>query len=136
MPRGPWPPPPGPVQTSHKKDGRQRRQHRFHVSCPPPYPASGSDAGFRAAWDKQHEIHAVLFGCLTLCLQGSPLSPPSPYQISYWSDISEILVLFIDQLMSNLGTKTTQNMYDFEKSHLPHTVLMGGFLGQHFGKVP
>ena len=68
-------------------------------------------------------------------LQGSPLSPPSPYQISYWSDISEILVLFIGQLMSNLGTKTTQNMYDFEKSHLPHTVLMGGFLGQHFGKV-
>ena len=28
--------PPSPVETSHKKDGRQRRPHRFHVSCPPP----------------------------------------------------------------------------------------------------
>ena len=27
--------PPGPVKISHKKDGRQRRPHRFHVSCPP-----------------------------------------------------------------------------------------------------
>ena len=32
--------PPGPV--GHKKDGRQRRPHRFHVSRPPPYPATGS----------------------------------------------------------------------------------------------
>ena len=43
VPRGPWPPP-GPVKTSHKKDGHQRRLHRFHVSWPPPYPAAGSDA--------------------------------------------------------------------------------------------
>ena len=35
---------PGPVKTSDKKDGRQRRPHKFHVSCPPPYPAAGSDA--------------------------------------------------------------------------------------------
>ena len=34
---------PSPVQTSHKKDGRQRRPHRFHVSCPP-HPTAGSDA--------------------------------------------------------------------------------------------
>ena len=40
--RGPCPPP-SPVQTSHKKDGHQKRPHRFHVSCPP-YPATGSDA--------------------------------------------------------------------------------------------
>ena len=33
-PRGPWPP--SPVETSHKKDGRQRQPHRFHVSWPPP----------------------------------------------------------------------------------------------------
>ena len=33
--------PPGPVKISHKKDGRQIRLHRFHVSCPP-YPAAGS----------------------------------------------------------------------------------------------
>ena len=33
--------PDGPVKISHKKDGRQRRRHRFHVSCPP-YPATGS----------------------------------------------------------------------------------------------
>ena len=25
-----------PVKISHEKDGRQRRTHRFHVSCPPP----------------------------------------------------------------------------------------------------
>ena len=34
--------PPGPVKIGHKKDGRQRRPHRFHVSRPPPYPAAGS----------------------------------------------------------------------------------------------
>ena len=28
--------PPSPVEISHKKDGRQRRSHRFHVSGPPP----------------------------------------------------------------------------------------------------
>ena len=37
--------PQSPVEISHKKDGRQRWPHRFHVSCPPPYPAAGSDAG-------------------------------------------------------------------------------------------
>ena len=35
-------PPPGPVKIGHKKDGRQRRPHRFHVSRPPPYPTAGS----------------------------------------------------------------------------------------------
>ena len=35
--------PPSPVEISHKKDGRQRQPHRFHVSCPP-YQATGSDA--------------------------------------------------------------------------------------------
>ena len=34
--------PPGPVKIGHKKDGRQRRPHRFHVSRSPPYPAAGS----------------------------------------------------------------------------------------------
>ena len=33
-PSGPWPP--SPVKISHKKDGRQRWPHRFHVSWPPP----------------------------------------------------------------------------------------------------
>ena len=36
-PRGPCPPP-GPVKIGHKKDGHQRRPHRFHVSRPPPLP--------------------------------------------------------------------------------------------------
>ena len=36
-PRGPWPP--SPVEISHKRDGHQRRPHRFHVSCPTPPPA-------------------------------------------------------------------------------------------------
>ena len=40
--RGGHAPPPSPVKTSHKKDGRQRRPHRFQVSWPPPYPAAGS----------------------------------------------------------------------------------------------
>ena len=31
-------PPPGPVKIGHKKDGRQRWPHRFHVSRPPPLP--------------------------------------------------------------------------------------------------
>ena len=34
VPRGPCPL--QHVQISHKKDGRQRRQQRFYVSCPPP----------------------------------------------------------------------------------------------------
>ena len=29
-------PPPGPVKIGHKKDGRRRQLHRFHVSRPPP----------------------------------------------------------------------------------------------------
>ena len=41
-PRGPCPP--GLVNISHKKDGRQRRLHRFFVSWPP-YPAAGSATG-------------------------------------------------------------------------------------------
>ena len=32
---GAMPPPPGPVQISHKKYGRRRCPHRFHVSRPP-----------------------------------------------------------------------------------------------------
>ena len=35
------PHPPVPVKISLKKDGHQRRLHRFHISCPP-YPAAGS----------------------------------------------------------------------------------------------
>ena len=35
-------PPNSPVKISHKKDGCQRRTHRFHVSWPP-NPAAGSD---------------------------------------------------------------------------------------------
>ena len=38
-------PPPGPVKISHKKDGRRRRVHRFHVSRPP-YLATGSATGW------------------------------------------------------------------------------------------
>ena len=36
--------PPRPVKISHKKDGCQRRLHRFHVSWSP-YPAAGSATG-------------------------------------------------------------------------------------------
>ena len=34
--------PPSPVRIGHKKDGRRRWPHRFHVSRPPPYPVAGS----------------------------------------------------------------------------------------------
>ena len=33
--RGGHAPSPGPVKITHKKDGHQRRLHRFHVSAPP-----------------------------------------------------------------------------------------------------
>ena len=36
------PPPPGRVKISYKKDGHKRQPHRFHVSHPPPYQATGS----------------------------------------------------------------------------------------------
>ena len=42
--------PPGPVNIGHKKDGRQRRPHRFHVSRPPPYPAAGSATVWIRLW--------------------------------------------------------------------------------------
>ena len=44
---GPCTPPPVPVKTSHKRDGRHRWPLIFHVSCLPPPPPSdhpGSDA--------------------------------------------------------------------------------------------
>ena len=56
VPKGPWLPP-SPVQTSHKKDGHQRRPHRFHVSCPPPHPAAGSDA---VPFTTVHVLHFLL----------------------------------------------------------------------------
>ena len=34
--------PPGPVKIGHKTDGHRRGLHRFHVSQPTPYPATGS----------------------------------------------------------------------------------------------
>ena len=37
-------PPPYPVTISHKKDGCQRRPHKFHISRPP-YPATESATG-------------------------------------------------------------------------------------------
>ena len=37
-------PPPVPVKTSHKKDGRHRRPLIFHVSWPPSIDHAGSDA--------------------------------------------------------------------------------------------
>ena len=50
--------PPGPVKIGHKKDGRQRRPHRFHVSRPPsPYPAAGSTSWVIPAWmDRQADM--------------------------------------------------------------------------------
>ena len=44
--RGPYPPPPVPVKTSHQNDGRHPLCLIFHVSCPPPPPSDhpGSDA--------------------------------------------------------------------------------------------
>ena len=41
-PSGPFPP--CPVKINHKKDGCQRRPHRFHVSCPP-FPTTRSATG-------------------------------------------------------------------------------------------
>ena len=32
----------GPVKINHKKDGHQRRPHRFHVSWPPSHLTAGS----------------------------------------------------------------------------------------------
>ena len=40
---------PGPVKISHKKDGRRRCPHRFHVLSPPPYSATGSATALESA---------------------------------------------------------------------------------------
>ena len=52
--------PPGPIIISHKKDGRQRRLHRFHVSRPP-YPAAGSATVIQFAYCfPRHKLHKDL----------------------------------------------------------------------------
>ena len=62
--RGGHGPSPSPVEVSHKKDGRQRWPHRFHVSCPPPYPAAGSDAA-----STFHELAWFISSyCFLVCL--------------------------------------------------------------------
>ena len=40
-------PPPGPVKIGHRKDGYQRRPHRFHVSRPSFPAARSAIEGFR-----------------------------------------------------------------------------------------
>ena len=51
-------PPPGPVKISHKKDGRQRRPHRFHVSYPPPlHTAAGSATGFEIMFSSVYSAY-------------------------------------------------------------------------------
>ena len=97
--------PPGPVKISHKKDGGQRRPHRFHVSRPTALrsrwicywcysmigfmvhshcSSSGSSGWVRGA--KKHEIYAAAFGShlfYNLFSQGrgrhGPLAPPRVY---------------------------------------------------------
>ena len=61
--------PPGPVKIGHKKDGRQRRPHRFHVSRPPPYPAAGSATETKPSLaDKATEMSVAI---VSLCnIQG------------------------------------------------------------------
>ena len=59
-PRGPWPPP-GPVKIGHKKDGRRRQPHRFHVSRPPTYPAAGSATEGQVFLKTNHHCHLFLF---------------------------------------------------------------------------
>ena len=51
-------PPPWPCEISHKKDGRLRRPHRFHVSRPPPNPAAGSATGY--FWSASTWLHSRL----------------------------------------------------------------------------
>ena len=55
--------PPNPVKISHKKDGRQRWQHRFHVSLPPPYPAAGSVTE-QCVWRVKMSIKSIEY-CLS-----------------------------------------------------------------------
>ena len=71
-PRGPWPPP-GPVKIGHKKDGRRRRPHRFHVSRPPPYPAAGSATG---------TFHCSFITCLQFVWKHFPSCLPQELHIT------------------------------------------------------
>ena len=50
--------PPSPVQISHKEDGRQRRSHGFHVSCPPP----------PGRCDPMLSTHLICYCCICLIL--------------------------------------------------------------------
>ena len=65
---GAMPPPPrSPVQTSHKKDGLQRRPHRFHVSCPLPptrplVPMLGGDTRTLPYAKEKTFFHSLVIG--------------------------------------------------------------------------
>ena len=60
--RGPWPPP-VPVKTSHKKDGRHWRPLIFHVSCPPPSDHAGSDAEISCKLACLKSAFCILLDC-------------------------------------------------------------------------
>ena len=60
-------PTPGPVKIGHKKDGRQRRPHRFHVSRPPPYPAAGSATVFRGKLLFASDGNSLVAGHIYFC---------------------------------------------------------------------
>ena len=52
-------PPPGPIKTSHKKDGHLIRLHRFHVSRPPPPP--GCWIRYCETFKKRRLVYRLVF---------------------------------------------------------------------------
>ena len=61
-----------PLKISHKKDGRQRWPHRFHVSRPPPYRAAGS----ATAISEINNVTSTFFDFPIFCLYCSLLVLP------------------------------------------------------------
>ena len=61
------PPPPHPVKISYKKEGHWRWPHKFHVSWPPPYSATGSATEMLMAWNETyfrfHIVPSFYFRC-------------------------------------------------------------------------
>ena len=76
--RRPWPPPPGPVKISHKKDGCQRQPHRFHVSSPPPPPPPHPAAGSTTVPTSDISWPS-LETCSNLFVRSHYTGPPSQY---------------------------------------------------------
>ena len=110
--------PPSPVQISHKKDGRQRWPYRFHVSWPPPYPATGSDAGVQHLCFTFLNTHG--FRKIFIDKGGSIKQHHCPFIMLIHADLfrCKIVLKIGRRPREKIAAPLQENLFLFEKSNL------------------